>query len=141
MKAFLIRWLVTTLAVFLAAKIMPGIGYDRIETLLAASLLLGIVNALVRPVLMFFSLPLILLSMGFFILVLNALLLELVGKLIPGFTVQGFWAAFFGSIFIGIVSWALNSFFRGKDGRIHVITRTGVAKPVDEGGHGRIIDI
>lgn len=141
MKAFLIRWLVTTLAVFLAAKIMPGIGYDSIGTLLAASLLLGIVNALIRPVLMLFSLPLILLTLGFFILVLNALMLELVGKLIPGFQVEGFWAAFFGSIFIGIISWVLNGFFRGKDGKIQVITRTRVVRPADDSGEGRIIDI
>jgi putative membrane protein len=138
MKAFLIRWFVTTLAVFLAAKIMPGIACDNLQSLLAASLLLGIVNALIRPLLLLLSLPLILLTMGFFILVVNALMLELVGKLIPGFVVGGFWPAFFGSIFIGIASWVLNGFFRGKDGRIHVITRTRVDRPLD---NGRVIDI
>ena len=138
MKAFLIRWLVTTLAVFLTAKILPGIRYDSPESLLAASLLLGIVNALVRPVLLFFSLPLILLTMGFFILVVNALMLELVGKLIHGFVVQGFWSAFFGSILIGITSWILNGFFRNNDGKIRVITRSQVTKQADG---GRIIDI
>lgn len=139
MKAFLIRWLVTTLAVFLTVKIMHGgITYDRLETLLAASLLLGIVNALLRPVLLVLSLPLILVTMGFFILVVNAFMLELVGKLIPHFEVHGFGSALWGSICIGIVSWVLNSFIRGNDGKIHVVTRTRVMKQVD---NGRVIDI
>ena len=141
MKAFLIRWFVTTLAVFLTVKIMHGgIIYDKPETLLAASLLLGIVNALVRPVLLFLSLPLILVTMGFFILVVNAFMLELVGKLIPHFEVHGFRSALWGSICIGIVSWLLNGLFRGKDGQIRVVThvsREQGAKQVS----GRIIDI
>ena len=139
MKAFLIRWFVTTLAVFLTVKIMHGgITYDTPGTLLAASLLLGIVNALLRPVLLILSLPLILVTMGFFILVVNAFMLELVGKLIPHFEVQSFRSALWGSICIGIVSWVLNGFFRSKDGKIHVITRTRVVKPLD---NGRVIDI
>jgi len=143
MKAFLTRWLVTTLAVFITAKIMPGISYgDSLGTLLAASLLLGIVNALVRPVLLLFSLPLILVTMGFFILVVNALMLELVGKLIHGFEVDGFWAAFFGSILIGIVSWMLNGFFR-KDGKMRIVTNVTPAPGGQEPKQvsGRVIDI
>lgn len=138
MKAFLTRWLVTTLAVFLTAHIMPGISYSgSIETLLAASLLLGIVNAFVRPVLLLLSLPLILLTMGFFILVVNALMLKLVGGLIPGFQVESFWTAFFGSIVISIVSWALSAFFKGGDGRVHVLTHHAQIKQAS----GRVIDV
>jgi putative membrane protein len=138
MKPFLTRWFVTTLAVFLAAQIVPGISYgDRLGTLLGASLLLGIVNAFVRPVLMLLSLPLILLTMGFFILVVNALMLKLVGGLIPGFRVESFWAAFFGSLVISLVSWALSAFFRGSDGRVHVLTHHSQIKQAS----GRVIDI
>ena len=141
MKAFLIRWFVTTLAVFLTAKVMHGISYGgSLETLLAASLLLGIVNALVRPVLLLFSLPLILLTMGLFILVVNALMLELVGKLIHGFEVDGFWTAFFGSILIGIVSWMLNGFFRNKDGKFRVVSHVSGGQGPKEVS-GRVIDI
>ncbi|HWB61112.1 MAG TPA: phage holin family protein [Chthoniobacteraceae bacterium] len=140
MKAFLTRWLVTTLAVFLTVKIMHGgISYKSWESLLAASLLLGIVNALLRPIVLLLSLPMILMTLGLFVFVVNALMLELVGKLIHGFEVRDFHAAFWGSIGIGIISWILNGFFRDKDGQTRVITRTRVVKqPLD---NGRVIDI
>lgn len=137
MKSFLVRWFITTLAVFLAAQIVHGIDYGgNFGTLLAASLLLGILNALVRPVLMLFSLPLIIVTMGFFILLINALLLKFTGLLIPGFEVHGFWAAFFGAIIISIVSWALNGFIR-KDGRTTMVSREPSMKRVS----GRVIDV
>ena len=128
MTAFIVRWLVTTVAVLVAAHIIGGIGYDSIGALLGASLLLGIINAFVRPVLLLLSLPWIILTMGLFILVINALLLLLVSAVIPQFHVAGFWSAFFGAIVISIVSWALSLFFRGSDGRIHVITHHGAIK-------------
>ncbi len=122
MVAFLIRWAVTTVAVFAAVKVVPGIHCGTTEALLGASLLLGIINAFVRPVLLLLSLPFIIVTMGLFIFVVNALLLKLVSALIPGFYVDGFWSAFFGAIIIGIVSWILSSFFRSSDGSIHAIT-------------------
>lgn len=125
MKPFLIRWLVITLAVALTAHLFAGIRYDNWEALLLGSLLLGVINAFVRPVLLILSLPLILFSMGFFILVINALMLMLVGGIIPGFNVEGFWWAFFGAICISIISWLLSAFFRDSEGRYHVITHHG----------------
>jgi putative membrane protein len=128
MTAFVIRWLVTTLAVLVAAHLIPGISYEGWGTLLGASLLLGIINAFVRPILLLLSLPWIIITMGLFIFVINALLLMLVSKIIPAFQVAGFWSAFFGAIVISIVSWLLSSFFRGSDGRIHVITHHAAIK-------------
>ncbi len=122
MTAFIVRWLVTTVAVLVSAHLIRGIGYDNAGALLGASLLLGIINAFVRPVLLLLSLPWIIFTMGLFILVINALLLMLVSAVVPSFHVEGFWSAFFGAIIISIVSWALSSFFRGSDGRIHTIT-------------------
>ena len=122
MAAFLIRWFVTTIAVFVATKLVPGIKCEPVEALLGASLLLGIINAFVRPVLMLLSLPFIIVTMGLFIFVINALLLLFVSKLIPSFYVDGFWHAFFGAIIISVVSWILSSFFRTSDGKIHAIT-------------------
>jgi putative membrane protein len=90
--------------------------------LLGASLLLGIANAFVRPLLLLLSIPFIILTMGLFIFVVNALLLLFVSHLIPSFEVSGFWSAFFGAIIISIVSWLLSSFFRTSDGRVHAIT-------------------
>jgi putative membrane protein len=93
-------------------------------------LLLGIINALVRPVLLILCLPLILVTMGLFILVLNALLLWFVSGILPGssFTVSGFWAAFWGALVISVVSWILSAFFRGSDGRIYPLTHHTVIK-------------
>jgi len=122
MQAFLIRWFITTLAVMTAAWVFPGIWYDDIGSLLGASLLLGIINALVRPVLLLLSLPFILVTMGLFIFVVNALLLLLVSSVVRTFHVDGFMSAFFGAILISIVSWVLSLFFRTSDGHVRLIT-------------------
>jgi putative membrane protein len=122
MSAFLVRWLVTTIAVLVAERLLPGITCTGWGALLGASLLLGIINAFVRPVLLLLSLPFIIVTMGLFIFVVNALLLMLVSTIIPAFQVDGFWNAFFGAIIISLVSWVLSSFFRGSDGKIYTIT-------------------
>jgi len=131
MVAFLIRWFVTTVAVYVATKLVPGIKCEPGGALLGASLLLGIINAFVRPVLLLLSLPFIIVTMGLFIFVVNALLLELVSKIIPSFYVAGFWSAFFGAIIISFVSWILSSFFRASDGKIHAITHHPAMKRAD----------
>ncbi|MGA1237437.1 MAG: phage holin family protein, partial [Limisphaerales bacterium] len=97
---FLHRWLVTTLAVMVAAGVLPGIDFDNWKYLLTASLLLGILNALLRPLLLLISLPLVILSLGLYVIVINALLLSLVGQLVTGFHVNSFWDAFLGAILI-----------------------------------------
>src|SRR5437773_11276823 len=95
MQHFVFRWFITTFAVFVAAPIV-GINYgDRIGCLLAASLLLGIVNAFIGPILLLLSLPLILLTLGVFILIINALMLKFVGEILPCFEFLCFWRAFF----------------------------------------------
>ncbi len=131
MAAFLIRWFVTTIAVFVAEKLIPGIYCDSTGALLGATLLLGIINAFVRPLLLLLSLPFIIVTMGLFIFVVNALLLLLVSTIIPPFHVDGFWSAFWGAIIISLVSWILSSFFRSSDGKVHVITHHPSIKKAD----------
>jgi len=109
LKDFLVRWLITTVAVMVAANLGLGIQYEKITELLVASLLLGILNAFLRPLLLLLALPLVILTLGLFILVINAFLLILVGKLVPGFTVGGFWAAFWGALVITVMTLVLNS--------------------------------
>jgi putative membrane protein len=92
LKTFLQRWVVTTLAVLVASNLGLGIEYDTVSGLLVASLLLGIFNAFLRPILMLLSLPLLLVTLGLFTLVINALLLLWVGSLVPAFHVRDFWA-------------------------------------------------
>jgi putative membrane protein len=136
MRHFVFRWIVTTFAVFVAAPVV-GINYgDRLGCLLGASLLLGIVNAFIRPILLLLSLPLILVTLGVFILIINALMLKVVGAIVPCFEVPGFWSAFFGAIIISIVSWLLSAFFRGSDGRVHVLTHHTQVRRVQ----GRVIE-
>jgi len=135
---FFIRWFVTAVSVFVAAWIVPGIDYTSFTGLAFASLLLGMINALVRPLLLILCLPLIFVTMGLFILVLNALLLWFVAGILPGssFTVSGFWAAFWGGLVISVISWMLSAFFRGSDGRIYPLTHHTVIKQA----RGRTLD-
>jgi putative membrane protein len=135
MRHFVFRWFVTAFAVFVASPIV-GIDYTGIGCLFGAALLLGIINAFVRPILLFLSIPLILVTLGLFILIINALMLKFVSEIVPCFKVHGFWAAFFGSILISIVSWLLSAFFRGTDGRVHILTHHAQIKQV----RGRVID-
>ncbi len=140
MKPFLLRWLITTIAVLVASTLIPGIEVSGgLLALVAASLFLGIINALVRPILLLLSIPLILVTMGLFLLVLNALLLWMVGGLVPGFQVDGFWSAFFGALLVSFTSWVMSAFFRDSEGRIQVLTHhTQVGKPA---GRGEVIDV
>jgi len=122
MRHFVFRWTITTVAVMVAASIIKGIRYDTVGALIGAALLLGILNAFLRPILLLLMAPLIILTLGLFIFVVNGLLLLLVNDLVHGFHVDGFGSAFWGAILISIVSWILSAFFRGSDGRVHVLT-------------------
>ena len=136
MRHFVFRWIVTTVAILIAAKLVPGISVDGTGASIGAALLLGILNAFIRPVLLLLSAPLILLTLGFFILIINALLLWWVPAFVPGFAVDGFRSAFWGAIIVSVISWMLSAFFRGSDGRVHVLTHHAQIKRVE----GRVVD-
>ena len=136
MRHFVFRWAVTTIAVMVASSIIHGIRYDSVASLIGAALLLGILNAFLRPILLILSAPLILLTLGLFILIVNGLMLLLVPSLVIGFHVDTFGSAFWGAIVISIVSWILSAFFRGSDGRVHVLTHHTQIRRV----RGRVID-
>ena len=135
-RRFVVRWAVTTIAVMVASAVIRGIRYDTVAALIGASLLLGILNAFVRPFLLIISVPLILLTLGLFIFVLNGLLLLLVPHVVVGFHVDSFWSAFWGAIVISLVSWLLSAFFRGSDGHVHVLTHHSEVRPV----RGRVLE-
>jgi len=136
MRHFVFRWAITTVAVMVASSIIHGIRYDSVASLIGAALLLGILNAFLRPILLILSAPLILLTLGLFILVVNGLMLFVVPGIVIGFHVDGFWSAFWGAIIISIVSWMLSAFFRGSDGRVHVLKHHTQIRRV----RGRVID-
>lgn len=103
MAGLLIRWIVLTVAVW-AACLMPGIRYDDWQSLVIAALFLGILNALVKPILILVALPVVVISLGLFLFVINALLVWFIPKIVPGFHVAGFWSAMGGSLIISLVT-------------------------------------
>ena len=120
MAGFILRLLIVALGLWLASEWVPGIEVTGVGTLLGAALLLGIVNAVVRPVLIILTLPVTVLTLGLFLLVINAAMLGLVAWMFDGFAIAGFWAALFGSIVVSITGW-LASYFIGPRGRVEVI--------------------
>ena len=114
---FVIRVLVNAAAIWLATRIVPGIAAESGGQILLAGLVLGLINALVRPVLLVLTLPLTLVTLGLFIFILNAICFALTAWLVPGFSVDGFWWALLGALLVSIVSWILNGLFVGKKER------------------------
>lgn len=106
---FLLAWLVNTLALIAVAYLMPSITVSSFGAALIAALVLGLVNAIVRPVLVLLTLPVTILTLGLFIFVLNGLLFWMVGEWLEGFSVGGFWAGVFGAIVFSLVSWLLSA--------------------------------
>lgn len=142
-KKFLQSWVINTLAVLVAVFVLrPRIDYNTIPDLLVASLLLGILNAFLRPIMLLLALPLLIFTLGLFMLVINALLLYFVAWLLPGFHVQGFWSAFWGALIISIVSMAVNVLTGNTKARVQV--NRGRRRPPNEpgpGGSGPVIDV
>ena len=119
---FLIRLVANALAILAAAYIVPGIEVSGGLALLAAALVLGLVNAVVRPVLLFLAFPFTLVTLGLFIFLLNAFCLWLTALLVKGFDVHGFWAAVLGAMIVSVVSWIVTILLSDR-GKVVVITR------------------
>jgi putative membrane protein len=109
----LVRWLVLALGVMLATKIVPGIRCDDGATLVAVVLLLSLFNAILKPLLVLFTLPFILITMGLGVVVINALLFLFVGELVNGFLVDGFWSALGGSLVVSVTNLVVSAVTRG----------------------------
>ena len=112
----LLTWLINAVALCALPFLMSSVQVTDVASALIAALVLGLVNTLIRPVLVLLTLPVTLLSMGLFILVINALLFWAVATLIDGFQVSGFWSAFGAAILYSIISWALSTLLLKKDG-------------------------
>jgi putative membrane protein len=119
---FIVRVVGYTLALVLAAHVVPGIRLDSLMSALGSGLLLGLVNAIVRPILVVITFPITLLTLGLFLLVLNAFCLWLVSVFVSGFHVAGFWPAFWGALLVSVVSWILTALI-SDSGRVEVIER------------------
>ncbi|HEU4592669.1 MAG TPA: phage holin family protein [Steroidobacteraceae bacterium] len=122
MAGFILRGLIAALGLWAATAMLSGFTIDSATTLILAGLLLGVVNAIVRPFALLLSLPALLFTLGLFLLVINAAMLGLVALMLPGFRIAGFWTAVGGALIVSIVSW-IGSWFIGSRGRVEVIRR------------------
>ncbi len=104
MPSFVLTWLVSAASLLITAQLVPGFGIDNLVVALIAAVVLGLVNAIVRPILILLTLPLTILTLGLFLLVVNAISIGLVAALTPGFTIAGFSPALVGSVILTIVS-------------------------------------
>jgi len=109
MRGFLLRLLINALGLWVAQAIVPGFEITGLGTYLLAALLLGLVNAIVRPLAIIFTLPLTLITLGFFLLVINGAMLGLVAALLPGFQIHGLIAAILGWLVVSVTGWIANS--------------------------------
>lgn len=123
MQGIVLRTLITMLGLFLASSLVPGVSIAGAWTFIFAAVLLGLVNAIVRPVAFLLTLPITVLTLGLFLLVLNAAMFGLVAAMLDDFVVTGFWSALFGAIIVSITS-TIASWYIGPDGRIDVIVVT-----------------
>ena len=121
MVGFLLRAAITALGLWVASEILSGLVFDSTSKLIVAAIMLGIVNAIVRPLVFILTLPITVLTLGLFLLVLNAGMVALVAWVVPGFTISGFWTAVGAALIVSLVSWAASSVI-GSNGRVEVFT-------------------
>ncbi len=122
MLGFLVRAAVVALGLWLATLWVPGVHIDSPATLMLAGLLLGIVNSIVRPIAIVLTLPMTIVTLGLFLLVINAGMVALVAWMLPGMHLAGFWSAFWAAVLVSLVS-MLGSWFVGPKGKIEVIVK------------------
>ena len=122
MIGFILRALIAAVGLWIATRIVPGISAESWRTLLFAAILLGVVNAILRPILIILTLPFTIVTLGLFLLVINGLMLELVAFFLHDFHVRGLWTAILGSIVVSITGW-IGSAFIGSQGRYELARR------------------
>ena len=121
MVGFLLRAAITALGLWVASEVLAGLVFDSTSKLIVAAILLGIVNAIVRPLAFILTLPITVVTLGLFLLVLNAGMVALVAWLVPGFQLAGFWTAVGAALIVSLVSWAASSVI-GSNGRVEIFT-------------------
>jgi putative membrane protein len=114
MRSFITHWFVLTLALAATAWILPGVEVESVSALFVAAALLGFLNAVLKPILVVLTLPITVVTLGIFYFVLNALLFGLASKLVDGFVVHGFGAAFLGALLMSVLSWGIGSLVKGR---------------------------
>lgn len=138
---FLQNWLVNTFGVLVAVVLLPGVDCSSFGQLIIASLLLGVLNACVRPFLLFVALPLLVMTLGLFLIVINALLLYFVSAVVPAFTIDSFGWALLAAFIIGLVSLVSNGLIGNRHARIRIRRHPPTPPRDDDGSDGPVIDV
>ena len=120
MAGFVLRVVIVMVGLWIASVLVPGIAIRDVWTLLGAALLLGVINAIVRPVIVILTLPVTIVTLGLFLFVINAAMLGLAAAFFDGFHIAGFWAALFGSVIVSITGW-IASYFIGPHGKVDIV--------------------
>jgi len=121
MMGFLLRAAITALGLWVASELLAGLTFDSTGKLILAAIVLGVVNALVRPIAFILTLPITVITLGLFLMVLNAAMVALVAWLVPGMQISGFWTAMGAALIVSLVSWAASSVI-GSRGRVEIFT-------------------
>ncbi|WAC58813.1 phage holin family protein [Brevundimonas sp. SL130] len=117
MIRFIIQAVVTMVGLWLAAQVVPGVGFTSTGSLIAAAVILGLINAVVRPIMVVLTFPITVVTLGLFLLVVNAAMIGLTAVFLDGFAVQGLWAGVGAAIVTGVVSWIAGAFIGGDEKR------------------------
>ena len=132
MRGFVVRLLITALGLWVADRLLSGISITGTGALIISALLLGVVNAIIRPVILILTLPLTVLTLGFFVLIVNGISLAIAAWLVPGFQIAGLWSATLGAVIVSLTSWVASAFVGGS-GRIERMKRVEVTgRRIDE---------
>ena len=140
MKGFFLKWLVNILALLAVVNIIKGIEIDNWQTAVWAALILGLINAFLKPVIILFTLPINIFSLGLFTLVINGFLLFFVSKIVEGFSIESFGSAFWGALFFSIISFSL-SLFIGSSGRISYTSWDNYQPRYNQPSDNNVIDV
>ena len=112
---FIIKLLVTAVAVFVASYFLDGVHIDTIQTTIIVAVVLALLNTFIRPILVFFTFPITLVTLGLFLLIINIIIIKLADAIVPGFTVDSWWDALLFSLIVAVAAWILDAIFGGKD--------------------------
>jgi len=138
LRGFLVKWFVNILALMAVVNIIPGINADKWQTVVVAALILGLVNAFLRPLIFLFTLPLNILSLGFLTFIINGFLFYSVSKVINGFSVNNFWNAFWGALFFSMIS-SILSLLINPEGKIELRYYRSASR--GKPGYKNVIDV
>lgn len=108
---FIIRWLISSISLILVAYFIPGISFDSFTTVLLAALILGVINAIIRPIILILTIPINIITLGLFTFIINALMLWLVNLMLSGFVITDFYQAIWGALIYWLINWAINLLF------------------------------